>query len=230
MTMIGQVVGEEVVWRRFYQQWTTYSDLAPQETPLSICRLVIGHCEVIRGQWPQVTLDDFETHVMQGQWSQLVMHWHQSHQLSPFKSIAPRQVAFTHDLLKSCRRLFPLWRHNFVTWPDLTKFCFHERLRKGRPISYRKFQHDTSNGLASSLEKLMGGCINPPPLARVKIAYIDWFPDFSIWAVFGHMQNFDRHIAVVQLYTWVFGLMEAKRGINFVVFLHLWYVPRYIEH
>ena len=53
---------------------------------------------------------------------------------------------------------------------------------------------------------------------RFKIAHIDGFPDLSIWAVFGHMQNFDRHIAVIQLYTWVFGLMEAKRGINFVVF------------
>ena len=37
-------------------------------------------------------------------------------------------------------------------------------LRKGRPISYSKFQHDTPNGLACSSEKLMGGCINPPPL------------------------------------------------------------------
>ena len=81
MTMIGQGVGEEVVWRRFYQQWTTDSDSALQETPLSICRLVIGHCEVNRGQWPQVTLDDLETHVMQDQGSQLVMYWHQSHQL-----------------------------------------------------------------------------------------------------------------------------------------------------
>ena len=73
MMMIGQGVGEEVVWRRFYQQWTTDSDSAPQETPLSICRLAIGHSEVNRGQWPQVTLDDLEIHVMQGQGSQLVL-------------------------------------------------------------------------------------------------------------------------------------------------------------
>ena len=33
MTMIGQGDGEEVVWRRFYEQWTTDSDSAPQETP-----------------------------------------------------------------------------------------------------------------------------------------------------------------------------------------------------
>ena len=59
-----------------------------------------------------------------------------------------------------------------TSWPDLTwPNFFHQKLRKGRPISYRKFQHDTPNGLACSSEKLMGGgCINPPPppLARVK--------------------------------------------------------------
>ena len=117
MTMIGQGVGEEVVWRRFYQQWTTDSDSAPQETPLSICRLAIDHCEVNRGKWPQVTLDDLENHVMQGQGSQLVMYWHQSHQLSPFKFIAPRQVAFTHDFAEILPKVVP-----FVTtsWPDLT--------------------------------------------------------------------------------------------------------------
>ena len=60
-----------------------------------------------------------------------------------------------------------------TSWPDLTwPNCFHQKLRKGRPISYRKFQHNTLNGLACSSEKLMGGGLHqppPPPLARVKI-------------------------------------------------------------
>ena len=93
-----------------------------------------------------------------------------SHVLTPITSTVPIQVnRNSHDAklrlltisLKSCRRLFPLWRHNFVTWPDLTKF-FHQKLRKGRPISYRKFQHHTPNDLACSSENLMGGSINPP--------------------------------------------------------------------
>ena len=50
MTMIDQGDGEEVVWGRFWEQWTTNSDSAPQETPLNVCRLAIGHCEVNRGQ------------------------------------------------------------------------------------------------------------------------------------------------------------------------------------
>ena len=109
MTMIGLGDEEEVVWRRFWEQWTTNSDSAPQETPLNIYRLAICHCEVNRGQWPQVTLDDLEAHVVQIQGSQLVMYWHQSHQLSPFKSIAPRQVAkFTYDFAEILSKVVPL--------------------------------------------------------------------------------------------------------------------------
>ena len=157
MTMFDLGDGEEVVWGRFGEQWTTNSDSAPQEIPLNICWLAIGHREFNRGQWPQVTFVDFETHMMHGQGSQVVMYWHQSHQLSPFKSIAPRQVAFT---LKYCRRLFLLWRHNFLTWPD---HFFNQKLRKICPIRYGKFQHDTPNGVASSSEKLMGVASLPPP-------------------------------------------------------------------
>ena len=52
-----------------------------------------------------------------------------------------------------------------TSWPDLTwPIFFYQKLRKWRPISYRKFQHDTPNGLACSSEKLMGGYINPLPL------------------------------------------------------------------
>ena len=71
MTMIDLGNGEEVVWGRFWEHWTTNSYSAPQKTPLNICRFAIGHCEVNRGQWPQVTLDDLETYVIQGQGSQL---------------------------------------------------------------------------------------------------------------------------------------------------------------
>ena len=50
-----------------------------------------------------------------------------------------------------------------TSWPDLTwPNFFHQKLRKGRPISYRKFQHYTPNGLACSSEKLMGGLHQPP--------------------------------------------------------------------
>ena len=127
MTMIDQGDGKEVVWGLFWEQWTTNSDSAPQETPLNICRLAIGHCEVNRGQWPQVTLIDLKTHMMQGHGSQLVMYWHQSHQLYPFKSFAPRQVAFTHDFAEILSKVEYRWNNKrntsydvITSWPDLT--------------------------------------------------------------------------------------------------------------
>ena len=53
-------------------------------------------------RWP------WNSYMMQGQGSQVVMYWHQSHQLSPFKSIAPRQVAFTDDFAEILSRVAPL--------------------------------------------------------------------------------------------------------------------------
>ena len=45
-----------------------------------------------------------------------------------------------------------------ISWPDLTRpIFFHQKLRKGCPISNGKFQHHSPNGEASSSEKLMGG-------------------------------------------------------------------------
>ena len=48
MTMIDLGDEEEVVWGHFWEHLTTNSDSAPQENPLNICRLAIGHCEVNR--------------------------------------------------------------------------------------------------------------------------------------------------------------------------------------
>ena len=82
MTVIGHGDVEEVVWTRFQGQWTTDSDSAPQETPLNICRLVICHCEVNRGQWHQLTLPS--SGAMSGVTS--------SHVLTPISSTLPIQV------------------------------------------------------------------------------------------------------------------------------------------
>ena len=118
MTMIGQGDVEEVVWRRFYEQWTTDSDSAPQETPQNICRLAICHCELNRGQWPRVTFVDLYTNLNN------YPHSSQSHHA---------KLRLLTISLKSCRRLFLLWRHNFVTWPDLTIFFFAKSCAKDAP-------------------------------------------------------------------------------------------------
>ena len=127
MTMIDQGDGEEVVWGRFWEQWTTNSDSAPQETPLNICRLAIGHCEVNRGQWPQVTLIDLTTHTMQGSWAT------DSHALTPITSTIPIQVIrttpscvysrFRWNLVESCSSYDVITSWPDLTWPFFTKSC-----------------------------------------------------------------------------------------------------------
>ena len=164
----------------FRGQWTTDSDSAPQETPLNICRLVICHCEFNRGQWPQVTLVDLDPHLAQCQGSHPVMYWHQSHQLSPFKSIAPRQVAFTHDFAEILRRLFLLWRHNFVNWPDPTKF-FSPKVAQRMPHKLWKISARSSKRCGVQFRKTHGGVASTPPdRARVK------WPSLALESRWGH--------------------------------------------
>ena len=93
------------------------------------------------------------------------MYWHQSHQLSPFKSIAPRQVAFTHDFAEILRRLFLLWRHNFVTWPDPTKY-FSPKVAQRMPHKLWKISARSSKRCGVQLRKTHGGggLHQPPPL------------------------------------------------------------------
>ena len=89
------------------------------------------------------------------------MYWHQSHQLSPFKSIASRQVAFTHDFAEILRRLFLLWRHNFVTWPDPTNF-FSPKVRQMMPHKLWKFSARSSKRCGVQLRKTHGGVASTP--------------------------------------------------------------------
>ena len=92
-----------------------------------------------------------------------------SHLLTPITSTIPIQVNRTTP---SC--VYTRFRWNIAegcslcdvitSWPDLTwPNFFHQKLRKGRLISYAKFQRDTPNGLAFSSEKLMGGVASTPP-------------------------------------------------------------------
>ena len=74
---------------------------------------------------------------------------------------------FRWNLVEGCSSYDVITSWPDLTWPNL----FHQKLRKRCPISYAKFQHNCPNGVASSSEKLMGGCINPPDRARVKVWY-----------------------------------------------------------
>ena len=70
--------------------------------------------------WPAPGRARVKTHMMQCQESLLVMYWHQSYQLSLFKSIAPRQVAFSHDFAEILPEVVPFATSKLrdLTWPD----------------------------------------------------------------------------------------------------------------
>ena len=90
--------------------------------------------------------------------------WPKSRIMFPFQSMAESNVAENAILVKIGRRLFGVWRHSSVTWSDSVIF-FHQKFRKGCPISYAKFQADPPSASGAIPEKLMGGCITPPPRA-----------------------------------------------------------------
>ena len=55
-------------------------------------------------------------------------------------------------------------------WPDMTRsIFFYQKLRKGCPISYAKFQHDPSDSSGYIAKKTQGGRIDPPARAMVKM-------------------------------------------------------------
>ena len=155
--MIGQGMGEEVVWRR---QCTTDSDSAPQETPLNICRFYLS----LWGQPRSVTSGDLS-------WPTLI--WRNIHvltpiyQLSPFKSSHHAKLRLFTISLKSCEGCSSYV--NRETWPDQIFFM------KGCPISYGKFQHD-SKRCGVQLRKTHGGGVasTPPPLTGRGLSHMWW--------------------------------------------------------
>ena len=90
-----------------------------------------------------------------------------SHVLTPISSTIPIQVNRTTPKLrlltispKSCRRLFLLRHHNFVTWPDPTIF-FSLKVAQKIPLKLLKISARFSKRCSVQLRKTYGGCINP---------------------------------------------------------------------
>ena len=117
----------------------------------------ISHYWYLWGQPMSVTSDDLWKVNMQCQRSHVVMCWPKSCIISPFLLVAASCVAENTISLKTGQRLYLLWHHSSVTWPDPVNFF--QKLRKGCPISHAKFQCDQPRGSAVISEKLMGSCI-----------------------------------------------------------------------
>ena len=77
-------------------------------------------------------------------------------------------IDIVHDFAEILRRLFLLWRHSFVTWPDPTKF-FSPKVPQRMLHKLWKISTRSSKRCGVQLRKTHGGvgCINPPDRARV---------------------------------------------------------------
>ena len=76
--------------------------------------------------------------------------------------MAPSQVAWKHDFVESCRRLFLLCRHSSVTWPDPVKFVL-PKIAQGLP-------HKVAPNPAANSRVGSGFILAPPPRRNVTYA------------------------------------------------------------
>ena len=107
---------EEVVWWRFWEQWTTNSDSAPQETPLNICRMAIDHGEV------NLTMPQSLSRESTGSLSLLVVR-------ARFEPLRRSLFAPDWDCLRSvaAAALKGNWRQS--SGADRVRLCGHVKLR-----------------------------------------------------------------------------------------------------
>ena len=123
----------------------------------------IGHYRYVWGQSRSMTSDDLWKVKMQCQRSYVVLCLPKSCIISSFLLMAASYVAEnTISLKKSVRGCTSY--DVIAPWPGLTRLIsFCQKLHRGCPISYAKFQRDPPSGSEVIPEKLMdGGCINPP--------------------------------------------------------------------
>ena len=99
---------------------TTYNNILVIAIVAKYSQVAICHCEVIRGQWPQVTLASLDNLRKQCQVSHLVIAlvylilMKYPHSSQSYHS----KLRYPTISLKSGRKLFHLWRHSSVAWLD----------------------------------------------------------------------------------------------------------------
>ena len=151
--MIDQGDGAEVVWETFWEQWTTNLDSAPQETPLNIFRLSIGHCKVNRGQHrrSQRLITEVDNHTSH-------INYPHSSQSDHANCCVFSRVRW--NLVGGCSS------YDVITsWPDLI-WPFLPKVAQKMPYKPWKISARYSKRCGVQLRKTRG-CFNPFPLARV---------------------------------------------------------------
>ena len=143
-----------------------------------------SHCRYAWGQSRSMTSDDLRKVKMECQRSSMVC-WPKSCMIYPFLLMAASYVAETRFPWKIGRRLYLLWRHSSMAWPDPVIFL---------PKAAQRMLHKLCKILAQSAQrfeshfrkKLMGGRIDPPARATVKYT---WYTVQIRWIRFVFTQN-----------------------------------------
>ena len=141
----------------------------------------ISHYWYVWGQPRSVASDDLWKVIMQCQRSHVVMCWPKSCIMSPSSQWQQVPWLKTWFPWKVGRRMFSLWRHSSVTWPDPVNFFWQKvaqrMLHKPCRISARSAQR-----FGGHFRKLRGLHPPPPPLAGFKIA--DFHQNGFSWIFF----------------------------------------------
>ena len=115
--------------------------------PPKITKLTtIGMYGFSRGDWPRMTFERSRCNAKGQMWSSSdlnhakYLHSCQWRQVTWLKTRFPWKVG---------RRLYLLWRHSSLTWPDLAQSISSPKVAQKMLISYAKFRSDTPCGSAA---------------------------------------------------------------------------------
>ena len=140
----------------------------------------------------------------------------------------------SHIPLFLAKMVWPCTSCDVITlWPDMTRSkFFHQKLRKGCPISYAKFQHDPPDSSGCIAEKPEGGVASTPlPGRGLNIVFL-------ISRIYGWLNINSQNICgeveySLQIYAFIdymkryVSLMKMLRAdINLLQLLTIWYKCR----
>ena len=120
----------------------------------------ISHWRYVWGQPRSVTSDDLWKVKMQCQRSDVVICWPKICIISPFQSMAVSSV--TENTITVGRRLFLLWHHSSVAWPDPVTF-FSPKVAQRMPHKLCKISAQSAQRLGSHFRKKTHGVASTSP-------------------------------------------------------------------
>ena len=160
----------------YVNKWTTHPVSAPQETKWNTHFVTIGKYGVRKGQWPQMTFKGPRCNVKCRVWSSSHLNLHSSQwQQNTWLKTQFRWKKIAH-------KMFHLWRHSPVTWPDPVNYLPEVSQRMPRKLC--KISARSVQCFGSHFRKAHGGgSINPLPPCQQRLGkkLVEWVQTFRHW-------------------------------------------------